>query len=182
MGFYEIFLIVIQEMKGHKEGKKWPKLKWFNSDMKESFVLVSTFILPVDLVFFGFKKYLSAWFWRKTYSTHILWNAIKTTQLSREASYLSDDKTPTNIRLILQKLEISGSTSLQIVHIQVKQRQFEAIIFKLTAQNCLLIATIIFNTLLENCLLDRQAKKSYVRQLLASFKSAVTTVVQVRCC
>lgn len=62
----------------------------------------------------------------------------------------------------VQKLEISSSTSRQTVHIQVKQRKFEAIIFKLTAQKWL-IATTIFNTLPENCLLDRQSKKSHVR-------------------
>lgn len=54
---------------------------------------------------------------------------------------------------MLQKFKISGSTSDQIVHIQVKQRQFAAIILKLTAQKWLITITI-FNTLPENSLLD----------------------------
>lgn len=72
------------------------------------------------------------------------------------------------IRLMLQKLEILGSPSHPIVHIQVKQRQFEAIIFKLAAQKWL-ITTTIFKTLLENYLLDRQSKSSHIRHFSSEF-------------
>lgn len=81
MGFDVILLILNLELKGHKEGKKRPKLKWFNSDMRKSFIFAFIFTLPADLGFSGFKKYLSAWFLRNIYNTCISWNAIKTTQL-----------------------------------------------------------------------------------------------------
>lgn len=81
MGFDVILLILVLELKGHKEGKKRPKHKWFNSDMKKSFIFVFIFTLPADLGFFGFKKYLSTWFLRNIHNTYVSWNAIKTTQL-----------------------------------------------------------------------------------------------------
>lgn len=95
MGFDLILLISILEPKGHKKGKKWPKLKWFNIDIRKGFIFVFIFILPADLGPFGFKKYLSAWFLRNVYNTYVSWNAIKTTQPPRKTNYLSDGKVTT---------------------------------------------------------------------------------------
>lgn len=56
MGFDVILLILILELKVHKEGKKCPKLKWFNSDTNQRFIFFIRIYFACRPGFLWFQK------------------------------------------------------------------------------------------------------------------------------